>query len=113
MLGISFYLSVFMIRAYFDSKWEEAENYIIENEGYVYTGGKIPSHKFWHPVFCGLGDFGTDKGYVWDDKVAYRYALPILEQRLHQKLHYSDRYHLDEYYSKLFFDKRKTKQIKT
>ncbi len=57
-------------------------NALLERVGGVpYTGPVEPYHEVWHPIWCGLGDFDTKYGYVWDDRVAYAYALPILEAR--------------------------------
>jgi len=37
--------------------------------------GRFRSHPFVHSIWCGLGDFGQDKGYQWNDRVAYAYAM--------------------------------------
>jgi hypothetical protein len=54
--------------------------------GVPYTGPVEPFHEFWHPVWCGLGDFDAKYGFAWDDRQAYRYALPILEARAGRRL---------------------------
>lgn len=46
--------------------------------GAAYTGPVQPFHEVWHALFCGLGDFDHTYGYVWDDRVAFRYAYPFL-----------------------------------
>jgi hypothetical protein len=37
-------------------------------------------HHGWHPVWCGLGDFDTKYGYVWNDHNAAAWAKPKLEE---------------------------------
>jgi hypothetical protein len=49
--------------------------------GAPYTGPVQPFHEVWHALFCGLGDFDKTYGYAWDDRVAFRYAFPILARR--------------------------------
>lgn len=102
-LGIAVAILVFiggrsMIRAHFDRSWDAAYALVVKHGGHPYTGDRIPGHKFWHPMFCGLGDFGSDKGYAWDDRVAYHYATPILNERYAMDLRYSGAYHTDNYY---------------
>ena len=65
--------------SYFNSKWEEAKSFVIEAGGHPYEGPRVSEHYFWHAIWCGLGDFGTDRGYVWKDQAAHAYAEPILE----------------------------------
>lgn len=33
------------------------------------------SHAIVHSLWCGLGDFGSDKGYEWNDRAAYKFAI--------------------------------------
>jgi tetratricopeptide (TPR) repeat protein len=94
-----YYLTNQGIRSYFDMKFEEAVEVVESAGGHPYYGGRIESHRFWHPVFCGLGDFDKKYGYEWNDIVAYNYAIPILERDYGLTLNYSgDKYYLDEYY---------------
>jgi hypothetical protein len=86
------------IRQHFDNKFDEAAKIVRIHKGNVYTGNRIKEHNFWHPVFCGLSDFGSDKGYEWDDRIAYNYALPIMKEKYEVDYKYSGQYHLDEYY---------------
>ena len=69
-------------KQYFDRKFSEAFTVVQRAGGIPYTGHRIPGHTLWHPIFCGLGDFDTKYGYAWDDRVAYAYALPKLNQQL-------------------------------
>lgn len=61
-------------------KFEVAQKVVRDVGGEPYEGPLPVYHEFWHAVFCGLGDFDTKYGYAWDDRVAYRYALPYLEK---------------------------------
>lgn len=98
LLFLSFLSIRNMTRGYFDYKFDEASRLVAEQGGHVYTGGRISGHKFWHPVYCGLGDFGGDKGYEWNDKAAYVYAVPVLEEEYNLRVNYSGKLHTDDYY---------------
>ncbi len=87
-----------LIRSYFDKKFEDTYKLVVKYGGHPYTGPRIEQHRFWHPVFCGLGDFDTQYGYEWNDRVAYRYAIPILNKKYGMHLKYSGKLHLDQYY---------------
>lgn len=95
------------IREYFNFKFEQATTLVKMNNGHVYTGERIAGHKFWHPVFCGLGDFDTKYAYAWNDTIAYEYAVPILNERYQMDIKYSGKYHTDNYYddAKLYYVK--------
>jgi len=95
---ISFNLSKKLIRNHFELKFEEASELVRLNKGHVYKGAKISGHNFWHPVFCGLGDYDTKYGYEWNDKKAYAYAIPILQREYNMNISYSGKYHTDDYY---------------
>lgn len=86
------------IREHFDRSWERTAGVVRESGGHVYTGPRISGHRIWHPVFCGLGDFGGDKGYVWDDQEAYAYALPILARDYGLEIAWSGKNWTDDYY---------------
>ncbi len=94
----SFYGSRKLVRHYFDKKFHEATQLVSTKNGHVYPEARIAGHRFWHPVFCGLGDFDTKYGYQWDDRVAYWYAIPILKEKYNIQLSYSGKYHTDDYY---------------
>lgn len=95
------------IRNYFNNKFEKTIQLVRLNGGHTYTGPKISGHNFWHPVFCGLGDFDEKYGYEWNDLKAYKYAIPILNKEYGMNIHYSGRYHTDDYYdeAKLYYKK--------
>ncbi len=96
----SFNVSKQLIRNHFDNKFESTSALVEKVGGHVYTGNRILGHKFWHPVFCGLGDFDEDYGYEWNDRVAYKYATPILQEKYGMDIVYSGKLHLDNYYDK-------------
>jgi hypothetical protein len=61
---------------------EEVNAMVAARGGIPYYGPVEPYHEFWHPVWCGLGDFDTARGYKWDDLEAYKFALPAMRRRL-------------------------------
>ncbi len=89
-----------IVKNYFDNNFKKTYELVKEKGGHPYDGYRISGHRFWHPVFCGLGDFDTKYGYVWHDTVAYHYAIPVLQEKYGLNLKYSGTYHLDEYYDK-------------
>ena len=66
---------------WFDAEWEEAQQVVASAGGHPFPGERERHHLIWHPIWCGLGDFGEDRGYRWDDRAAAAYALPILQSR--------------------------------
>lgn len=65
---------------YLDAKLARSKEVVASVGGSAYAGPVVAYHEFWHAVFCGLGDFDTEKGYVWDDRVPFRYAMPVMKQ---------------------------------
>jgi len=73
--------------AYFDFKLKQAERIVREAGGTPYPGPRDRFHMFWHPIWCGLGDFDTKYGYdLWKDQSAANYAFPILREKYKVKL---------------------------
>ena len=68
-------------QGYFDHKFDEATRVVSAAGGRVYHGPRDRYHAFWHPLWCGLGDFGAKHGYEWRDKAAAHYAAPIVQER--------------------------------
>jgi hypothetical protein len=66
---------------YFERKFETASEVIRDSGGTPWQGPRVSYHPLWHPIFCGLGDFGAHKGYGWEDRVPYAYAAPFIEAR--------------------------------
>ncbi|NLJ07672.1 MAG: hypothetical protein GX437_08390 [Sphingobacteriales bacterium] len=98
ILSVSFFSMRMLVRNYFDKKFDKTTQLVIEKGGHPYNGKRASAHSFWHPVFCGLGDFDTKYGYRWEDTVAYHYALPLLRLKTGINYKYSGKYHLDAYY---------------
>jgi hypothetical protein len=71
---------------YFLHKFERAHGVMVAAGGTPYTGPLPIYHEVWHAIFCGLGDYDKKYGYVWDDRVAYAYAYPILSGKYGLKL---------------------------
>lgn len=81
VLALTFAVSSWGSLRYLDHKLNQSRAVVAEVGGSPYAGPVVAYHEFWHAIFCGLGDFDKKKGYAWDDRVAYRYALPILKAR--------------------------------
>jgi hypothetical protein len=96
----SFCLTTFSWKGFFEKKFREAYTVVKQAGGLPYDGVRGDYHPFWHPFYCGLGDYDTKYNYQWRDSVAYVYALPILKEKYKLNLHYSKGYYLDEYYDK-------------
>lgn len=86
------------IKIWFDGEFEEAKKIVARHGGNVFNGPRIEGHRFWHPVFCGLGDFDQTYGYRWDDATAYRYAVPILNEKYKLDIRYEGGFHTENYY---------------
>jgi hypothetical protein len=72
--------------AYFDRKFEQAARVVASAGGHVLSDTPGHYHVFWHPIWCGLGDFDTTHGHKWDDSAAAAYAQPVLKARYNQDL---------------------------
>jgi hypothetical protein len=80
-LGLAFVITSFGTVRFLDRKLAQSKALVASVGGDVYTGPVVHNHLFWHPVFCGLGDFDTKYGYAWNDSVAYAYALPFMQKQ--------------------------------
>ncbi len=101
LIIFGFFATRQLITKYFDWNFKRTAQLVKKYGGDVYTGYRTNGHPFWHPFFCGLGDFGQKYGYQWRDSVAYNYALPILEKKYHMKINYPGHgLHLLQYYDK-------------
>lgn len=81
LLFISFLISMFGWRQYFQYKINQANLFLKEIGGKPYSGPRTFSHPFWHPVWCGLGDFDEKYGYEWEDYKAIRYFESTMRKR--------------------------------
>jgi hypothetical protein len=57
-----------VIRLYFENLHEKTVHVVIENKGVPFQGGVTDKHPIWHPLLAGLGDYGSDKGFLWSDR---------------------------------------------
>jgi hypothetical protein len=80
-LFVAMSLSSEQYTKYFDREHERASLLLATRGGTPYHGPIEPYHEFWHPMWCGLGDFDTKYGYKWDDLEAYRYAVSQTNKR--------------------------------
>ncbi|MBL0683354.1 hypothetical protein [Aquimarina mytili] len=96
-----------MIRYHFSLKFEQTMHLVGNHGGHIYNGPRLSGHNFWHPVFCGLGDFDTKYGYQWYDVIAYQYAIPILQKEYGMDINYSGGYITNDYYDdhRLYYKK--------
>jgi hypothetical protein len=59
---------------YWSRGFERAAKFVEKAGGVVFAGQHSLNHEIWHAVYCGLGDFGRDRGFEWDDRSAFRWA---------------------------------------
>jgi hypothetical protein len=86
-------------RLYFDRKITEATQFVERTGGHPYRWWQSRQHHpVWHPVFLGLGDFGTQLGYAWTDRLAYKYAISVLRPPYHLAADTSGGYYFVETY---------------
>jgi hypothetical protein len=79
LMVVSMMLTAAGIRNALEEKFHTAQATVAAVGGSPYDGPREYYHEFWHVIFCGLGDFGKDKGYEWQDSVAYRMVFPKLQ----------------------------------
>lgn len=87
-------------KRYWSQGFERSARFVTEAGGIAYPGRHSFNHALWHAVHCGLGDFGADKGFVWDDREAFRWATthdPVTNP-WPLPYHYRDGYYLEETY---------------
>ncbi len=87
-------------KAYWSRGFERSVQFVAQAGGRVFPGQHSHNHSLWHAVYCGLGDFGGDRGFVWDDRAAFRWATtrdPVTNPRP-LPYHYRDGYYLEETY---------------
>lgn len=87
VMGLSLvFLSKFVIQSYFDEKYVQTKAQVEAVGGVPFEGVRTKGHPIWHPLVAGLGDFGTDRGFVWSDldvwkKVSERSGLNVIKNR--------------------------------
>ncbi len=65
---------------YWRTTFERTYNVVASVGGHPYPGEYYHYHPLWHTIWCGVGDFGKEYGYAWDDVAAYNYATPIMKR---------------------------------
>ncbi len=87
------------LEAFWKSQFKRAVTFVREHGGHPYPGSYSLHHTVWHPIYMGLGDYGYQRGYLWDDRKAFSYVIPRLRVENHQAYPYnSSFYYLDETY---------------
>ena len=83
---------------YWSRGFERSAAFVSQAGGQAFCGGHGYNHALWHAVFCGLGDFGGDKGFAWDDRAAFRWATTPEATTNPRPLpyHYRGGYYLEE-----------------
>ena len=110
LLALSFAATNFLWQRHFENQYRQSAAFVTAQGGHPYLGPRPRHHLFWHPFYCGLGDFGQDRGYAWNDFNAYAYALPILRQRLNNPSlweSFGQKAGLDSYFMDETFDEAK------
>lgn len=80
-LALSFYVGASYWSWHWVHKQRHSAQVIASYGGHPYPGDIRLYHHVWHPIWCGLGDFGQKYGYVWNDHEAAAYAKPLLEAK--------------------------------
>jgi hypothetical protein len=85
---------------YWRSEFDRSAKFVEQAGGHVFPGRHGYNHALWHAIYCGLGDFGTDRGFEWDDRSAFRWATTLDPATNPHPLpyHYRDGYYLEETY---------------
>ena len=60
--------------SFWAGKFTQAQAFVARAGGQVFRAPRSTHHAFWHAVYCGLGDYGSDRGFDWDDRAAFRWA---------------------------------------
>lgn len=79
VLAVSFWVGGAYWNRHFIRKHNQAAEFVAKVGGHPYPTEIRLYHHVWHPIWCGLGDFGQKYGYVWNDHEAANYARPLME----------------------------------
>jgi hypothetical protein len=86
---------------YFEREFRAAQVFVERAGGRPYRGPWTLHHPAWHNILVGFGDFDAKYGFVWDDRVAYGYAAPILRERYGKNVTYAwPAYYFDEKFAR-------------
>lgn len=81
LLAMSFQAASMAWSGYFQRKIAKADHVVGEAGGTPFPVSRDRQRNIWHPLWCGLGDFDTKYGYVWDDGAAGLFAAHVLQKR--------------------------------
>ena len=86
--------------SYWHGQFARAEAFVTHAGGTTSPAPLGTHHAFWHAIACGLGDYGGDRGYSWDDRASFRWATTYDARSNPKPLakHYTHGYFLDETY---------------
>jgi hypothetical protein len=88
----------FAWQRYWEGRFEAAKAFVAHAGGQVFREARPGHHALWHAMWCGLGDFGGDRGFTWDDTEAFRWATtrdPATNPRP-LPYHYRNGYYFEE-----------------
>lgn len=86
--------------AYWNASFDRARAIVAKAGGVVYPRTPGTHHALWHALDCGLGDYGGDRGFAWDDRTAFRWAVTFDPRTNPHPLpfHFKDGYYFEETY---------------
>jgi hypothetical protein len=92
--------TAFAWSSYWSGKFAQAERFVARAGGEVFHAPHNTHHAFWHAVCCGLGDYGEDRGFSWDDELLFEWATTRDPSTNPNPLpyHYEDGYYFEETY---------------
>jgi hypothetical protein len=86
--------------SYWSRGFERSTEFVARAGGEVYKGPHSFNHALWHAVYCGLADYGSDRGFTWEDRDAFRWAVTYDAATNPHPLpyHYREGYYFEETY---------------
>ena len=78
----------------------QAARFVAHAGGEVFRKPGGTHHTVWHAIDCGLGDYGGDRGFSWDDRESFRWATTrdLVANPEPIPYHYAGGYYLAETY---------------
>lgn len=81
VLGVTLWSAGQLWQLHFLRQHNHAAKVIAQHGGHPFPVPLRMHHQVWHPIWCGLGDFGKKYGYEWQDHAAAAYAKPFMEAK--------------------------------
>lgn len=108
-----FFLTDSVIQNYFLVKKNHTTEYVKKVGGVPFEGGATIVHPFWHPIFCGLGDYDKKYHHYLHDTFVYNYALPILRKLHNEEYKYPGKtpYEMNEFYDSTHYYYKKAETL--